>query len=250
VARSSVALTALGRSSPGPTTAEELLSLRGLRARPRDAPLTLALAAGERLALLGANGAGKTTLLRVVLGLSAAASGAIERSCAPIGYVPQDFRAGLFPWLRVRQNLALALSAEQARACPADAALAPALRTVPLRPELLDRYPDRLSGGEQQLVAIARAFVAAPRLLVLDEPFSALDAPTRLALVGALIAWTEERGAALIVVAHEIDTVVQLAHRAVVLRADAAPDALTLAGLEPERAASLLRAALASRCQP
>lgn len=227
------------------TTTTPILELRAVQAALGGAPVSLALGAGERVAFIGANGVGKTTLLRIVVGLGSPAAGSVVRAAAPIAYVPQDYRASLFPWFSVRKNLALGRSARRTESiAEVDAAIAEALRVVPLPPALLARDPHRLSGGEQELVAIARVVVGAPRLLVLDEPFTALDAPTRATVIQRLDRWIAASGAGLILVSHDLDEVARLADHAVVLHTDRPPRVLALGGLGRDMAARVLFAAL------
>jgi molybdate transport system ATP-binding protein len=156
------------------------------------------------IGLAGPSGAGKSTLLRVLAGLERRAEGTVrfgaEQWQAPgrfvpawergVGWVPQD--GVLFPHLSVRENLAYAAR-------------------VPVEPiaerlgvgHLLDRRPRHLSGGERQRVALGRAMGAGPRLLLLDEPFAALDRPLRARLAREVGAWAHERGCPLLVVSHD-----------------------------------------------
>ena len=182
--------------------------------------IRLAVPAGEIVALIGGSGCGKTTLLRLVAGLDRASAGAIrldgETISAPhpfVGLVFQEPR--LLPWLDVAGNVGFGLS-EVPRA-ERDARVAHALERVGLS-EHARRWPRELSGGQQQRVSIARAFVANPRVLLLDEPFSALDAFTRRDLHGHLLAlWAETRPTVLIVT-HDVGEAVALADRVVVMR--------------------------------
>jgi ABC-type nitrate/sulfonate/bicarbonate transport system ATPase subunit len=198
--------------------ATNAILVEAARAWPHLPPESFTVAPGERVALLGPNGAGKTALLRTIAGLRAPAAGRIEVAAAPggIGYLPQDYRASLLPWFRVDRNLTFgrrgrgeASDAETRRALDA------VLEVVPLRAELLRRWPAELSGGEQQLVALARALLDRPAVLLLDEPFSALDAPTRThlrATLGAALG-----GSTLLLVTHDLDDALALAVRAIVL---------------------------------
>lgn len=175
---------------------------------------------GEIVALIGGSGCGKTTLLRLIAGLDRASSGAVrvdgETICAPhpaVGVVFQEPR--LLPWLDVADNVGFGL-AELSRA-ERRARVAHALERVGLA-EQARRWPRDLSGGQQQRVAIARAFVAGPRVLLLDEPFSALDAFTRKELHEQLLdLWTESKPTILIVT-HDVGEAVTLADRVVVMR--------------------------------
>ncbi|WP_375454288.1 ABC transporter ATP-binding protein [uncultured Methylobacterium sp.] len=184
------------------------------------AGIDLAVAGGEIVALIGGSGCGKTTLLRLVAGLDRASAGSIaldgEAITAPhpgVGLVFQEPR--LLPWLTVADNVGFGLGAV---ARPERRArVAHALERVGLA-EHAGRWPRDLSGGQQQRVAIARAFVASPRVLLLDEPFSALDAFTRKDLHSHLLAlWAETRPTVLIVT-HDVGEAVALADRAVVMR--------------------------------
>jgi nitrate/nitrite transport system ATP-binding protein len=195
--------------------------------------------------LVGVNGVGKTTLLRAVVGLGSPAAGAVLRAAGPVGYVPQDYRASLFPWFSVRQNLRLARFAGPAKStADLDADIAEALRVVPIPPRLLERAPWRLSGGEQQLITIARALVGAPRLLVLDEPCTALDARTRATLIGRLDGWIAAHRVALVLVSHSMEEVARLTDRAIVLGARGDARAIPLRGVALDRGVALLHAEL------
>lgn len=170
--------------------------------------LHLSLRAGEFVALLGRSGSGKSTLLRTLAGLDPAGGGVLTVPQAR-AVVFQEPR--LLPWKRVWQNVTLGLRQRGAR----DAAEA-ALEEVGLG-HRLTAWPLTLSGGEAQRVALARALVRAPQLLLLDEPFAALDALSRLkmqALVGAL--WEAHRPAVLLVT-HDVDEALLLADRVMVL---------------------------------
>ncbi|MGU3536321.1 ABC transporter ATP-binding protein [Methylobacterium sp. A54F] len=192
----------------------------------------LAVPAGEIVALIGGSGCGKTTLLRLVAGLDRASAGSIrldgETIAAPhagVGLVFQEPR--LLPWLSVAENVGFGL-ADRPRG-EQRARVAHALERVGLSGHAR-RWPRELSGGQQQRVSIARAFVTNPRVLLLDEPFSALDAFTRRDLHGHLLAlWAEVRPTILIVM-HDVGEAVALADRAVVMRPSPGrlDDAITL----------------------
>jgi molybdate transport system ATP-binding protein len=116
-----------------------------------------------------------------------------------VGWVPQD--GLLFPHLSVRENLIYGAEPEASVTEIADL-----LQITPL----LDRRPKRLSGGEQQRVALGRALIAEPRILLLDEPFSALDRPLRAELCQVVLSWTQQRGVPLILVSHDDEDARQL----------------------------------------
>ena len=175
---------------------------------------------GEIVALIGGSGCGKTTLLRLIAGLDRVSAGSMrldgEGITDPhpgVGLVFQEPR--LLPWLDVADNVGFGLASLPR--VERRARVAHALDRVGLS-EHAGRWPRELSGGQQERVAIARAFVAGPRVLLLDEPFSALDAFTRKDLHGHLLAlWAESRPT-VILVTHDIDEAVALADRAVVMR--------------------------------
>ena len=174
------------------------------------AGLDLRVKDGETLAIVGPSGCGKTTILRLIAGFERPDAGTIViggttvsgSEWVPahrrgIGYVPQE--GGLFPHLTVGQNVTFGLDRSEA----SEERLHELLDLVSLDPAFAGRRPDQLSGGEQQRVALARALANRPRLMLLDEPFSALDADlrgqTRDAVRG-LLDWT---GVTAIVVTHD-----------------------------------------------
>jgi osmoprotectant transport system ATP-binding protein len=194
--------------------------------------VSLDVGEGECVALVGASGSGKTTLLRSFNGLVTPDAGRVvvgSRDVAAIdvielrrriGYVPQD--GGLLPHWRVGRNVELVLRLREETAQLTEQRDA-ALRLVGLDPELFrDRWPRELSGGQRQRVAIARALAARPRLLLLDEPFGALDAITRAELqetFAALRASGVAGGMTCVLVTHDLHEAFQLADRVAVLRA-------------------------------
>jgi sulfonate transport system ATP-binding protein len=175
---------------------------------------------GEIVAIIGGSGCGKSTLLRAIAGLDRATSGtvmldgaAITAPHAKIGIIFQEPR--LLPWLSVADNIGFGLSdlpAETRRE-----KVARALARVGLA-DKADAWPRELSGGQAQRVAIARALVPQPEVLLLDEPFSALDAFTRRDLQDHLLdLWTDTRPT-LVLVTHDVDEAVVLADRVLVMR--------------------------------
>lgn len=175
---------------------------------------------GEIVAIIGGSGCGKSTLLRAIAGLDRATSGnvtldgaAILAPHAKIGIVFQEPR--LLPWLSVAANIGFGLS-DQPSAVRREA-VARGLSRVGLA-DKADAWPRELSGGQAQRVAIARALVPQPEVLLLDEPFSALDAFTRRDLQDHLLdLWADTRPT-LVLVTHDVDEAVVLADRIFVMR--------------------------------
>jgi sulfonate transport system ATP-binding protein len=170
----------------------------------------LEIAAGEFVALLGRSGSGKSTLLRALAGLDHDVAGEGDLEIPDrVSVVFQDSR--LLPWRRVLPNVILGLRAAEAR----ERGLR-ALAEVGL--EGRDRaWPNQLSGGEQQRVALARSLVGEPQLLLADEPFGALDALTRIRMHDLLRDLCRRHRPAVLLVTHDVDEAVQLADRIVVL---------------------------------
>jgi NitT/TauT family transport system ATP-binding protein len=194
---------------------------QGRELRPALAGIDLVVPNGEFVALIGANGTGKSTLLRLVSGLLEPDAGSVEifgaRTAGPaerVGFVFQEPR--LLPWRTTLDNVAFPLELAGWETGARARRAADALRTVGLRD--VDRLrPHQLSGGMRQRVAIARALVVEPSVLLLDEPFSALDALTRERFNTELGAVWRQTGATVLLVTHSIAEAVQLADRVVVL---------------------------------
>ncbi len=177
-------------------------------------PVSLRLETGRTGCIIGPSGCGKTTLLMLAAGLKEPAGGSvlldgepIARDQRRIALILQQY--GLFPWFTAGDNVELGL---RIRGLPAGERRAIAQREL-ARVGLADRggsYPRELSGGQQQRVAIARAFALAPRLLLMDEPFSALDALSRETLQDVLLASVRDREASILLVTHSIEEAVYL----------------------------------------
>ncbi len=170
--------------------------------------LDLDIAPGEFVALLGSSGSGKTTLLRALAGLEPIDEG---RLLVPAAMAAVFQEPRLMPWKRVWRNVALGVRGEQVR----QQALA-ALEEVGLA-HRLHAWPGTLSGGEAQRVALARALVREPQLLLLDEPFAALDALTRMRMHRLIIRLWRTHAPAVLLVTHDVDEALLLADRVLVL---------------------------------
>lgn len=170
--------------------------------------LDLEIGAGEFVVLLGRSGSGKTTLLRTLAGLDEV-KGQDVTVPENRAVVFQDAR--LLPWKRVWRNVALGLKGRDARAAAQDA-----LHEVGLG-HRLEAWPLTLSGGEAQRVALARALVREPQLLLLDEPFAALDALTRLRMHELVLSLWRRHRPAVMMVTHDVDEAIALADRVILL---------------------------------
>jgi osmoprotectant transport system ATP-binding protein len=221
--------------------------------------VSLQVGAGECLALIGESGSGKTTLLRCFNRLTEPDEGRVMvagvdvsrtdpvRLRRTIGYVPQD--GGLLPHWRVRRNGALVpwLRGEEDASARADGAL----NLVGLAPaEFAERWPRELSGGQRQRVAVARALAHRPGVVLLDEPFGALDAITRADLQSTFLGVRRELGFTAVLVTHDIAEAFLLADRVAVLRAGRleqvdSPERLRAAPTTPYVAELLRRARVA-----
>jgi len=184
------------------------------------ARFTAEIQPGEIVAIIGGSGCGKSTLLRAIVGLDRASSGTVTLDDTPIvaphpkiGIIFQEPR--LLPWLSVADNIGFGLS--DLPAATRRETVARALARVGLA-DKANAWPRELSGGQAQRVAIARALVPQPEVLLLDEPFSALDAFTRKDLQDHLLdLWADTRPT-LILVTHDVDEAVVLADRVLVMR--------------------------------
>jgi putative spermidine/putrescine transport system ATP-binding protein len=204
----------------------ELLALRktfGAHTAVRD--FNLHVAPGEMIVLLGPSGCGKTTMLRMIAGFQTATSGDIRLDGSSILAVPPHRRDigivfqsyALFPHLTAARNVRFGLEMRRMPAEAADQRVAEMLRLVKLD-TYADRLPRELSGGQQQRVALARALAIQPRLLLLDEPLSNLDAALRQEMAREIRILQRERGITAIVVTHDQGEAMAMADRLVVMR--------------------------------
>jgi len=170
--------------------------------------LNIDLYAGEFVVLIGRSGSGKTTLLRTLAGLDTEGSETVKVP-GPVSYVFQEPR--LLPWKTVLKNVALGLKEKNATARATQA-----LEEVGLS-DRLQHWPSILSGGESQRVSLARALVREPKLLLLDEPFSALDAFTKAHMQEMIISLWKRHKPIVLMVTHDINEAILLADRVLVL---------------------------------
>jgi osmoprotectant transport system ATP-binding protein len=234
-------------------TRAALVELSGLTKRHGDRialdHVDLKVDAGELVALVGPSGSGKTSLLKSINGLIEPDEGVArvegrEVAAVPpaqlrrgIGYVIQGI--GLFPHFTVAENIAIVPALGGAPRPERDARVAELLDLVALPADFAGRYPRQLSGGQAQRVGVARALAAGPKLMLMDEPFGALDPVTRDGLGRAYRDLHDRLGLTTLMVTHDMAEALLLADRVVVLvdgriRADAAPGELLRAELDPE----------------
>jgi len=180
----------------------------------------LSVAPGEFVCIVGPSGCGKSTLLRILAGLDRQSSGHIrvnaEGWAVENAMVFQD--SGLFPWMSVEKNVRFGLDTRGVPASEADPRVDAALKLVGLS-KFRRHYPHQLSGGMRQRTAIARAFVTDPAMLLMDEPFAALDAQNRVILQAELVRLWEQTGKTVIYVTHSIEEALLLGDRTVVMTA-------------------------------
>ncbi|WP_437114571.1 dipeptide ABC transporter ATP-binding protein [Streptomyces glaucescens] len=223
-------VTGLARSFPAPRAAGwRRGGAREVRAVER---VDLEIGSGETLALVGESAAGKSTTLLEVMALAAPRHGRIEvlgrdvatlsrgearRMRAAVQYVPQDPMSSLDPRLPVGDIVAEPLLVQRWPADRVAARVAEVLRLVGLRPEDASAYPHRFSGGQRQRIALARALAVEPRLLLLDEPVSALDVSVRAGILDLLRRLREDPGPACLFVSHDLGAVRHIADRVAVL---------------------------------
>jgi NitT/TauT family transport system ATP-binding protein/sulfonate transport system ATP-binding protein len=198
-----------GRAGSGPVTALQ--------------PTDLDVAENDFITILGPSGCGKSTLLRIVAGLDRPTSGEVLLNGRPVtrpgpdrGMVFQSYT--LFPWLTVAENIAYGLNEKGVPARQRDEAVASWIARVGLT-GFESHYPKQLSGGMQQRTAIARALANDPEILLLDEPFGALDNQTRALMQEMLLGIWERERKTVIFVTHDIEEAIFLASRVIVMSA-------------------------------
>ncbi|TKA00841.1 ABC transporter ATP-binding protein [Actinacidiphila oryziradicis] len=194
--------------------------------------IAIEVARGEKVALVGPSGCGKTTLFRILSGLLQPTSGSVVVNSTPVtgpdqglGFVFQNDR--LLPWLSVRDNVGFGLRARGLSRRVTRATADEMIALVGLS-GFEDNYPHQLSGGMRQRVNIARSLAIEPAVLLMDEPFAALDAQTREVMQEELVSIWERTGSTVLFITHQIDEAVFLADRVVVMRARPGRVATTL----------------------
>jgi NitT/TauT family transport system ATP-binding protein len=182
--------------------------------------IDLKVAPGEFLCVVGPSGCGKSTLLRILAGLDKQTSGTIKVDAK--GWAVENAmvfqESGLFPWMDVETNVRFGLDTRGVSRAEADPRVEQALKLVGLS-KFRKHYPHQLSGGMRQRSAIARAFVTDPGMLLMDEPFAALDAQNRVILQAELVRLWEQTGKTVIYITHSIEEALLMGDRTVIMTA-------------------------------
>lgn len=185
-------------------------------------PINMTIAEGDIYAIIGPSGCGKSTLLNVLSGIIKSSTGDVllnDKSLSPkthnIGLIPQNF--GLLPWKSVQKNCLLSLKIKGVKV---DSSLTERIELIQTKlgiNELKDRYPNELSGGQKQRVAIARAFIMNPDILLMDEPFSALDALTREEAQELFISIWNQYKITTLFITHNIEEAIYMGKKIVIM---------------------------------
>jgi ABC-type nitrate/sulfonate/bicarbonate transport system ATPase subunit len=185
--------------------------------------LNLDVSEGEFVCIVGASGSGKTTLLRVLAGLAYPVAGgacfdgrAITGTSRDRAIIFQDYSKALLPWRTVRGNVALSLEARAVPLSQRDNIIDGLLNKMGLA-HAKDQFPSQLSGGMQQRVQIARCLAQSPKLLLMDEPFGALDAMTRQGLQDEILALTADKQVTTVFITHDLEEAIYLGDKVIVL---------------------------------
>lgn len=200
-------------------------------------PTTVEVGRGEFVCIVGPSGCGKTTLLRAAAGFVQPTGGRVVRAGKEVrgpsreaAFVFQDYGRALLPWRTVAGNVSLALEAAKVPTAERPARIARVLQTVGLAAHA-DKFPLQLSGGMQQRAQIARCLAQEPALMMMDEPFGALDAMTRESLQDEVARLVRESGLTVLFVTHDLDEAIYLGDRVIALRAHPTPDKHSLAAI-------------------
>ena len=188
--------------------------------------LSFEMQRGEFVCVVGPSGCGKTTLLRLLTGLVKPSGGEVRRDGHPVAgpardvaIVFQDYAKALLPWRTVAGNVSLALEAARTPKSERPARIAALLQKVGLAAHA-DKFPTQLSGGMQQRLQIARCLAQEPALLLMDEPFGALDAMTRQSLQDEMLQLVREAGTTVLFITHDLEEAIYLGDTVLALRAN------------------------------
>jgi len=200
-------------------------------------PTSFTVERGEFVCIIGPSGCGKTTLLRAAAGFLRPSGGGVQRHGKEVlapsreaAFVFQDYGRALLPWRTVEGNVALALEAAGVAAAERPPRIQQVLRTVGLSAHA-QKFPVQLSGGMQQRVQIARCLAQEPELMMMDEPFGALDAMTRAGLQDELARLVRDSGLTVLFVTHDLEEAIYLGDRVVALRTNPTREAPSLAAM-------------------
>ena len=198
-------------------------------------PTSFGVQRGEFVCVIGPSGCGKTTLLRAAAGFVAPSGGGVshagKRVAGPsreVAFVFQDYGRALLPWRTVSANVSLALEAAAVPVPERAGRIARVLETVGLTGHA-GKFPAQLSGGMQQRVQIARCLAQEPTLMLMDEPFGALDAMTRESLQDELARLVRDQGLTVMFVTHDLEEAIYLGDRVIALRSNPTPGLPSLA---------------------
>ena len=200
-------------------------------------PTSFTVSRGEFVCIIGPSGCGKTTLLRAAAGFVAPSSGCVRRNgqvvsspSREVAFVFQDYGRALLPWRTVANNVSLALEAAGVPKMERAARIQTVLQTVGLT-EHAHKFPIQLSGGMQQRVQIARCLAQNPDVIMMDEPFGALDAMTRESLQDEVSRLVREQGLTVLFVTHDLEEAIYLSDRVIALRTGPTQDKPSLAAM-------------------
>ena len=198
-------------------------------------PTTFSVSRGEFLCIVGPSGCGKTTLLRAAAGLNRVTTGAVLRHGSPVlhpsrevAFVFQDYGRALLPWRTVAGNVSLALESTPMTASKRQEVIAHHLAKAGLTAHA-DKFPSQLSGGMQQRAQIARCLAPSPEIVMMDEPFAALDAMTRQSLQDEVARLAAGEGLTVLFVTHDLEEAIYLGDRVIILQANPGPGRPSLA---------------------
>ncbi len=219
----------------------ELLSFESLAVhlggREILSPTSFTVSRGEFVCIIGPSGCGKTTLLRAAAGFVAPSGGCVRRNgevvtrpSREVAFVFQDYGRALLPWRTVANNVSLALEAAGVPKAERPARIHAVLQTVGLTAHA-DKFPIQLSGGMQQRVQIARCLAQRPDVIMMDEPFGALDAMTRESLQDEVSRLVREQGLTVLFVTHDLEEAIYLSDRVIALRTGPTADKPSLAAM-------------------